>query len=132
MYHAAPFSPLGKGFLAGKFDKMTFASDDFRSTVPRFQKENLQANMVLVELITDIARQKNVTAAQIAFAWLCAQKPFIAPIFGTTNASRLEENLQSSAIALSSEDLRAINAALGKITIMGDRYSGEAAKRVGK
>ena len=128
-----PFSPLGKGFLAGKFDKnATFASDDFRSKVPRFQKENLEANMVLVELISDIARQKNATAAQIALAWVCAQKPFIAPIFGTTNASRLEENLQSSAIALSGEDLHNINAALDKITIVGDRYSGEAAKRVGK
>lgn len=88
--------------------------------------------MVLVELITDIARQKNATAAQIALAWVCVQKPFIAPIFGTTNASRLEENLQSSAITLSGEDLRNINAALDKITIVGDRYSGEAAKRVGK
>lgn len=88
--------------------------------------------MALAEQIRDIARQKNATPAQIALAWVYAQKPFIAPIFGTTNASRLEENLQSSSIALGSENLRNINAALDKITIVGDRYSGEAAKRVGK
>nr|WP_236096431.1 aldo/keto reductase [Helicobacter sp. MIT 11-5569] len=128
-----PFSPLGKGFLAGKFNAdSTFDKDDFRSTVPRFEKEALKANMALVELLKNIAKQKDATPAQIALAWVCAQKPFIAPIFGTTNPSRLEENIGSLAIVLSAEDLRQINAELEKIKIVGDRYSGEAAKRVGK
>lgn len=128
-----PFSPLGKGFLAGKFNAdSTFAKDDFRSTVPRFEKENLQANMALVEQIRAIAAQKNATPAQIALAWVCAQKPFIAPIFGTTNGSRLVENLQSLTLTLNAQDLQQINAALAKIPIRGERYSGEAAKRVGK
>lgn len=128
-----PFSPLGKGFLAAKFNKdSTFDKKDFRSSVPRFERKNLEANMALVEFIKEIAKDKNATPAQVALAWLRKQKPFIVPIFGTTNPQRLEENINSLTLHLSEADLQAINAKLDTITILGDRYSGENAKRVGK
>lgn len=128
-----PFSPLGKGFLAAKFNKdSTFDKKDFRSSVPRFERENLETNMALVEFIKEIAKDKNATPAQVALAWLREQKPFIVPIFGTTNLQRLEENINSLVLNLSKTDLQAINAKLDTITIKGNRYSGENAKRVGK
>lgn len=128
-----PFSPLGKGFLAAKFNKdSTFDKKDFRSSVPRFERKNLEANMALVEFIKEIAKDKNATPAQVALAWLKKQKPFIVPIFGTTNPQRLEENINSLTLHLSEADLQTINAKLDTITIKGDRYSGENAKRVGK
>jgi aryl-alcohol dehydrogenase-like predicted oxidoreductase len=128
-----PFSPLGKGFLTGRFDKNAkFGSDDFRSIVPRFTAENLDANQVLVNLIKDIAKGKNATPAQIALAWVLAQKPWIAPIPGTRKLTRLEENLGAVDMELSADDLRVLNAALSKIDIAGDRYPAEHAQRVGK
>jgi len=127
-----PFSPLGKGFLTGRFDKTTtFDSSDFRSIVPRFKPENLDANQVLIDLIKEIAAGKNATPAQIALAWVLAQKPWIAPIPGTTKMHRLEENLGAADIELAASELRDLNAALDKIEVSGDRYPAELAKRVG-
>jgi aryl-alcohol dehydrogenase-like predicted oxidoreductase len=118
-----PYSPLGKGFLTGKIDESAkFASNDFRSTLPRFKAEALKANQAVVDLLGRIARQKGATPAQIALAWLLAQKPWIVPIPGTTKLSRLEENIGSLAIELTSEDLGDIDAAASKITVEGDRY----------
>ena len=118
-----PFSPLGKGFLTGALDKnSTFQNNDFRSIVPRFQKENLEANQVLVELIKDIANKKNITMPQVALAWLLAQKSFIVPIPGTTNLDRLKDNISSADVVLSEEELKDIREALSKIVIQGDRY----------
>jgi len=128
-----PFSPLGKGFLTGRFDKNSkFGSDDFRSIVPRFTAENLDANQVLVNLIREIAKEKNATPARIALAWVLAQKPWIVPIPGTRKLTRLEDNLGAVEIELSAIDLRVLNDALSKIDIAGDRYPAEHAKRVGK
>jgi len=128
-----PFSPLGKGFLTGRFDKnSTFDSSDFRSIVPRFTPENLDANQVLVNLIKEIATGKNLTPAQIALAWVLAQKPWNVPIPGTTKMHRLEENLGAVKVELTAEELRDLNDALSKIEISGDRYPAEYAKRVGK
>jgi aryl-alcohol dehydrogenase-like predicted oxidoreductase len=128
-----PFSPLGKGFLTGRFDKnSTFNSSDFRSIVPRFKPENLDANQVLVKLVKEIAAGKNATPAQIALAWVLAQKPWIAPIPGTTKIHRLEENLGAADIELTAGELRDLNAALDKIEIAGDRYPAELAKRAGR
>jgi aryl-alcohol dehydrogenase-like predicted oxidoreductase len=128
-----PFSPLGKGFLTGRFDKhSTFDSSDFRSIVPRFTPENLDANQVLVNLIKDIAVGKNATPAQIALAWVLARKPWIVPIPGTTKMHRLEENLGAADVELTAGELRHLNDALSKIEISGDRYPAEYAKRVGK
>jgi aryl-alcohol dehydrogenase-like predicted oxidoreductase len=128
-----PFSPLGKGFLTGRFDKDSkFGSDDFRSIVPRFTPENLDANQALVNLVKEIAASKNATPAQIALAWVLAQKPWIAPIPGTRKLTRLEENLGAVDIELTANDLRVLNDALSKIEIAGDRYPAELAKRVGK
>jgi len=118
-----PYSPLGKGFLTGKIDpNKTFGDDDFRSKLPRFAPEALKANQELVESIGSIAAQKNATPAQIALAWLLAQKSWIVPIPGTTKLSRLEENIGAVAIELSDKDLREINSAAEKIKVMGDRY----------
>jgi aryl-alcohol dehydrogenase-like predicted oxidoreductase len=126
-----PFSPLGKGFLTGKINSdTTFGSTDFRNTVPRFQPENLKANQVLVDLITDIAGQKKVTPAQIALAWLLAQKPWIVPIPGTTKLERLVENLGSVAVDLSAEELNMINEKASKIKITGERYQAANAKMI--
>jgi len=118
-----PYSPLGKGFLTGKIDENTkFGSSDFRSTLPRFTPEALKANQAVVDLLARIAKQKGATPAQIALAWLLAQKPWIVPIPGTTKVSSLDENIGSVAIKLTSDDLREIDNAASKITVEGDRY----------
>ncbi len=118
-----PYSPLGKGFLTGKIDENTkFDSSDFRSTLPRFTPEALKANQAVVDLLGRIAKQKRATPAQIALAWLLAQKPWIVPIPGTTKLSRLDENIGSLEIKLTSDDLREIDSAASKITVEGDRY----------
>lgn len=128
-----PFSPLGKGFLTGKIDKnATFVSSDFRSMVPRFKPENIEANQVLVELIKKIAIEKDVTPAQIALAWVLVQKPWIVPIPGTRKLERLEENLGAAEVELTPEELHDLNDALSKIEISGNRYPAEYANRVGK
>ncbi|MGB8192568.1 MAG: aldo/keto reductase [Chitinophagaceae bacterium] len=126
-----PFSPLGKGFLTGKIDEnTTFDKVDFRNTVPRFSEENRKANQVLVDLLGKIAKEKNATAAQVALAWLLAQKPWIVPIPGTTKLHRLEENLASAEVALSSGDLKEINDAVSEIEVQGTRYSEQAQKMI--
>jgi aryl-alcohol dehydrogenase-like predicted oxidoreductase len=118
-----PFSPLGKGFLTGKIDEKTaFDSSDFRSTLPRFAPEALKANQALVHLLDSIAARKTATPAQIALAWLLAQKPWMVPIPGTTKLHRLEENNGATAIELSPDDLREIDSAASKITVQGARY----------
>ena len=127
-----PFSPLGKGFLTGKMDENTkFGSSDFRSSLPRFTPEALKANQAVVDLLGRIARQKSATPAQIALAWLLAQKPWIVPIPGTTKLSRLDENIGSVAIQLSSDDLREIDGAASKITVEGERYPERLLKMTG-
>jgi len=127
------FSPLGKGFLTGKIDEQTaFAKDDFRNIVPRFSPEARKANQGLVELLASIAETKRATPAQVALAWLLAQKPWIVPIPGTTKLSRLKENVRAAAIELSAEDLRKVGDALGRIQVQGDRYPAHLAARVGK
>jgi aryl-alcohol dehydrogenase-like predicted oxidoreductase len=118
-----PFSPLGKGFLTGKIDEnTTLDSTDFRSTVPRFNPENRKANQALVDLLGRFAQQKQATPAQIALAWLLAQKPWIVPIPGTTRLERLEENIGGANLELSPDDLREIEEAAARITIQGARY----------
>lgn len=127
-----PFSPLGKGYLTGRFNaNSTFEGDDFRSILPRFTSEALQANEVLIQLLQKVAERKETTTAQIALAWLLAQKTWIVPIPGTTKLSRLEENLNSANIKLTSEELDNINSATSKITLIGDRYPEELEKRTG-
>jgi len=127
-----PFSPLGKGFLTGRFDKnSTFDSSDFRSNVPRFAPGNLGANQVLVNLVREIAKTKNANPAQIALAWVLAQKPWIVPIPGTTKRTRLEENIKAEDLKLSASELDNLNSALSKIEVSGDRYPAELAKNVG-
>ena len=119
-----PFSPLGKGFLTGKIDSNTiFQSNDFRNTVPRFSEENRKANQIVVDLLSDIARKKEATSAQIALAWLLAQKPWMVPIPGTTKLHRLEENLGAIDLKLTQEELNQIGEATSKIEIKGERYS---------
>ncbi|SNT57658.1 Predicted oxidoreductase [Bacillus sp. OK838] len=128
-----PFSPLGKGFLTGTIKKdATFGSSDFRSIVPRFNPENIEVNQVLVDLIKKIAVEKDAAPAQIALAWVLAQKPWIVPIPGTRKLERLEENLRAADIELSTEEINDLNDALSKIEISGDRYPAEYANRVGK
>jgi aryl-alcohol dehydrogenase-like predicted oxidoreductase len=128
-----PFSPLGKGFLTGKIDEnTTFDSTDFRNVVPRFTEENRKANQALVNLLSDIAAQKNATPAQIALAWLLAQKPWIVPIPGTTKLNRLEENLGAAAIELTIKDLSEIETAFSAIPVQGARYPENLQKRVGR
>lgn len=118
-----PFSPLGKGFLTGKINESTtFDSSDFRNVVPRFTAEARKANGALVDLLQDIAGKKNATPAQVALAWLLAQKPWIAPIPGTTKLHRLEENLWAAEIELTPDDRREIESAASKITLQGARY----------
>lgn len=127
-----PFSPLGKGFLTGKIDKKaTFDHSDFRSFVPRFRADNMEANQVLIELIEKFAAGKDVTSAQIALAWVLAQKPWIVPIPGTRKLERLEENLGATEIKLNQIELNDLNNALSKIEILGDRYPAEYEKNVG-
>lgn len=128
-----PFSPLGKGFLTGKIDENTkFDKSDFRNIVPRFSEENRKANQVLVDLLGKIAKEKNATSAQIALAWLLAQKPWIVPIPGTTKLLRLEENIGAAAITLSTDDLKEINEAVLKIEVQGARYPEQMQKMVGR
>jgi pyridoxine 4-dehydrogenase len=118
-----PFSPLGKGFLTGAIDdKTTFGKDDFRNIVPRFSQEARRANLALVDLLGGIAERKKATRAQIALAWLLAQKPWIVPIPGTTKLRRLEENVGAAEVALSQTDLAEIGAALSNVKVEGDRY----------
>lgn len=128
-----PYSPLGKGFLTGKMDaNATFGSDDFRSKLPRFAPEALKANQELVNLLGGIAAQKKATPAQIALAWLLAQKSWIVPIPGTTKISRLDENIGALAIELSTDDLREIDDAADKVKVMGDRYPEALEKLTGR
>ncbi|MGC4093701.1 MAG: aldo/keto reductase [Polyangiaceae bacterium] len=128
-----PFSPLGRGFLTGKIDASTpFTEDDFRNTSPRFAKEARDANQALVELLRSLAKQKGTTEAQLALAWLLAQKPWIVPIPGTTKAQRLLENTAAAGIELGAAELSQISDALASITIVGDRYPAHLAGRVGK
>jgi aryl-alcohol dehydrogenase-like predicted oxidoreductase len=125
-----PYSPLGKGFLTGKIDaKTTFDTSDFRNIVPRFTPEARKANQALVDLLDQIAARKKATPAQLALAWLLAQKPWIVPIPGTTKRARLDENLGALAVELTSDDLREINSASSKITVQGARYP-EALERM--
>jgi aryl-alcohol dehydrogenase-like predicted oxidoreductase len=127
------FSPLGKGFLTGKIDEQTaFAKDDFRNIVPRFSPEARKANQGLVDLLASIAEAKRATPAQLALAWLLAQKPWIVPIPGTTKLNRLKENMRAAAIELSAEDLRKIGDSLGRIKVQGNRYPAHLAGRAGK
>jgi aryl-alcohol dehydrogenase-like predicted oxidoreductase len=128
-----PFSPLGKGFLTGKIDEGTsFASTDFRNTVPRFSPEARKANKALVDLLIAIAARKHVTPAQLALAWLLAQKPWIVPIPGTTKLHRLEENLGAASVELSADDLRDVTNAASKIEVQGARYPDHLQRLVGR
>jgi aryl-alcohol dehydrogenase-like predicted oxidoreductase len=127
-----PFSPLGKGFLTGKIDeKTTFERSDFRNIVPRFTPEARKANLALVDLLRKVAERKKATPAQIALAWLLAQKPWIVPIPGTTKLHRLEENIGAVAVELTLDDLHEIEDAASKITIQGARYPEELERRTG-
>ncbi|MBK0096012.1 aldo/keto reductase [Erwinia sp. S63] len=128
-----PFSPLGKGFLTGTIDaQMTFGEDDFRSKVPRFAAEAREANLQLVTLVQNIATENEVTPAQIALAWLLAQKPWIVPIPGTTKLHRLEENLGATQIALNTHEIQKITTALQAIDVVGERYPESLRARVGR
>ncbi|AWK51056.1 aldo/keto reductase [Clostridium beijerinckii] len=130
-----PFAPLGKGFLTGAFNENTeFIKGDLRSQLPRFSSENMEANQVLIDLIYKVAKEKSATPAQIALAWVLAQKSWIAPIPGTTKIHRLEENAGATKITLTYEDLSKLNDALSKITVVGERYpvGSDMAKRAGK
>lgn len=126
-----PFSPLGRGFLTGKIDEnTTFENTDFRSSVPRFSVENRKANKAVVDLLSEIAKTKEATPAQVALAWLLAQKPWIVPIPGTTKLHRLEENLGSLKIELTDVELKNIDEATAKIKILGERYPEAAQKMI--
>jgi aryl-alcohol dehydrogenase-like predicted oxidoreductase len=128
-----PFSPLGKGFLTGRIGEDTkFDKNDFRNIVPRFTPENRKSNQVFVDLLGRFAQQKRATPAQIALAWLLAQKPWIVPIPGTTKLYRLEENIGAAAVELAPEDLRQLEAAASKIAVQGARYPEELQKMVGR
>lgn len=128
-----PFSPLGKGYLTGAINEQTqFDSNDFRNVVPRFSEENRKANQGIVDLVKKIAAAKNATAAQVALAWLLAQKPWIVPIPGTTKIHRLEENAGATAVQLSAEDLQNIQEAAAQIQVFGERYPQHLQARVGK
>ena len=128
-----PFAPLGKGFLTGTIDEnTTFARTDFRNIVPRFTPENRRSNRALVEWLTQFAERKNATPGQIALAWLLAQKPWIAPIPGTTKRHRLEENLGSAGIQMTAEDLREIDRATSQFQVHGARYPDHLQKLVGR
>jgi len=128
-----PFSPLGKGFLTGAISEKTkFDESDFRNTVPRFAPEARRANAVLVDRLGEIAAGKQVTRAQIAIAWVLAQKPWIVPIPGTTKLRRLEENLAAATVELTPVDLRDIESALSTVSVEGDRYPPQLAGLVGR
>jgi aryl-alcohol dehydrogenase-like predicted oxidoreductase len=125
-----PFSPLGRGFLTGKMDETTqFDSNDFRNSLPRFTPEAMKANQALVDLLGQVAQQKGATPAQVALAWLLAQKPWIVPIPGTTKLHRLDENLGAAALELTPEDLAGIDQAAAKITVQGARYPEHLARQ---
>lgn len=126
-----PFSPLGKGFLTGKMPTDTkFSSNDFRNIVPRFQRENLEANKAFVELLENVAKAKNATTAQVALAWVLAQKPWIVPIPGTTKISRIKENTASSNVILTDHDLKSIRRALSTMHLHGERYPEHLQQRI--
>ena len=126
-----PYSPLGRGFLTGKLDEnTTYDESDLRSKIPRFSKEAIRENMKLVELLQEIAKEKSATPAQIALAWLLAQKPWIVPIPGSRSIERLTENNAAADLDLTSQDLKRIEAALEKIVIVGDRYPAELKQTV--
>lgn len=128
-----PFSPLGKGFLTGAINETTkFDPTDFRNIVPRFSEENRKANQALVDLLKTIASEKDATPAQVALAWLLAQKPWIAPIPGTTKIHRLKENIDAISVQLDAKDIQEINMAASAITIQGERYPAALQNRVGK
>ncbi|HEY5464200.1 MAG TPA: aldo/keto reductase [Hanamia sp.] len=128
-----PFSPLGKGFLTGKIDANTeFDKNDFRKVVPRFSEENRKANQKLVDLLGEIAKQKEATPAQIALGWLLAQKTWIVPIPGTTKSHRLTENIGGASVDLSINDIKEIDEAFAKTDVQGDRYPAHLQQRVGK
>jgi aryl-alcohol dehydrogenase-like predicted oxidoreductase len=128
-----PFSPLGKGFLTGKIDETTtFDSSDFRNIVPRFAAENRKANLAFVDWLTAFAEGKKATPAQIALAWLLAQKPWIAPIPGTTKLHRLEENIAAAEVELTAGDLREIDRAAAQIAVHGARYPEHLQRLVGR
>jgi aryl-alcohol dehydrogenase-like predicted oxidoreductase len=128
-----PFSPLGRGFLTGKMDQnTTFDSTDFRSTLPRFTPEALKANQALIDLLGNIAKEKNASPAQIALAWLLAQKPWIVPIPGTTKLDRMTENIGAAEVELTEDDLNEIETAASKIEVQGARYPENLAKLVGR
>jgi aryl-alcohol dehydrogenase-like predicted oxidoreductase len=127
-----PFSPLGRGFLTGTIDgKTSFESTDFRNNLPRFSAENRQANQVLIERIGAIAKRKRATTAQIALAWLLAQRPWIVPIPGTTKETRLDENIAATEIVLSTEDLQELDALTRTVAVHGDRYPGYMEAKTG-
>jgi aryl-alcohol dehydrogenase-like predicted oxidoreductase len=128
-----PYSPLGRGFLTGKIDESTtFDSSDFRRNLPRFAPEALKANQALITLLGSIAQRKNATPAQIALAWLLAQKPWIVPIPGTTKLHRLEENIGALSVELTSDDLREIDTAASKIQVHGARYPEKLEQMTGR
>jgi len=128
-----PFSPLGRGFLTGKIDEnTTFDSSDFRNSVPRFTPEARKANQALVDLLSRVAKRKKATPAQIALAWLLAQKPWIVPIPGTTKLQRLEENIGAAAVELTADDLREIDDAASTITVQGARYPESMQRMTGR
>jgi aryl-alcohol dehydrogenase-like predicted oxidoreductase len=128
-----PFSPLGKGFLTGAINESTsFDKTDFRNVVPRFSAENRKANQALVDVLSQIAAEKRVTNAQVAIAWILAQKPWIVPIPGTTKVHRLEENIRAAIVRLSFGDLQTINHAVSKVTVYGERYPAHLRQMVGR
>jgi aryl-alcohol dehydrogenase-like predicted oxidoreductase len=126
-----PFSPLGKGFLTGTINKnSTFAKNDFRSTVPRFRKENIEANMVIVDLVKDIAEKKGITPAQMALSWVMAQRPFIVPIPGSRSLKHLTDNIGAVDVTYSKDEMTEINSRLDKIKLQGTRYSENNQKNI--
>jgi aryl-alcohol dehydrogenase-like predicted oxidoreductase len=127
-----PFSPLGRGYLTGKLTDTKFDSNDFRNLLPRFTAEARKANQALVDLLGRFAQQRQATPAQIALAWLLAQKPWIVPIPGTTKLNRLEENIGAANLTLSSDDLRELETAASKIPVQGERYPAEMQRMVGR
>lgn len=128
-----PFSPLGKGFLTGAIDENTvFSDNDFRNTVPRFEVKNRRLNRPLVDALESLAKKMGITVAQISLAWLLAREPWIVPIPGTTKLHRLKENLGAEKVAMSAEDLEAIEVATSSIELVGDRYSAKMIGRVGR
>ncbi|MFN2245014.1 MAG: aldo/keto reductase, partial [Anaerolineae bacterium] len=125
-----PYSPLGKGFLTGKVDESTtFADNDIRARIPRFSPEAMKANWALIDLLNQIGEEKGATPAQLAPAWLLAQKPWIVPIPGSRKLERLEENIAAVDVELTPDDLREIDRALSEITIQGDRYPKDIARQ---